>query len=627
MKRIYPQQGRIFFDGGKNNKFERSIINDNESPDCANVVFSNGSVATREGSSKLNTTSVGSFVIDGLYTRRADTGSETMVVFAGGSMWHLGTTTFTTISSAQSVFTAGVRVATAQYQNHMFIGNGGVIPYKWSGADFTRHGVYPPSGVPTVASQAIGTLTGDFSYRVTYVNSQLVEGDMGSTVTFSGAASATLRLTSIPVAPQSWGVNARRIYRNDGSTYKRVVELSDNTTATYDDNIATASLGATAPSDAGVPPKYSVIVYHQNRLFMNDDENPNLVWYTDLNEPYTVQSSNFIRVGDASTDVVKTLSVYDNSLLVGCEKSMHLVYMPDTDDSNWVQVRVKSAFGSLSPFCLLDYNNKQLVPAVQNGKFVGFASILGDSVAPSATLLTISSAGSELISDRVEPDMFQVQEAFLKNITGIVYKNKAWISLTYGTGNTTNNRIYQMDFSISNLSKDQKESWVPFTGLNAAQFTVYDGNLYYGTSAATGFVYQLETGDYNDDGSAIDSYFWTKEFSGFRQDINFHKDFRKANILIDLAGAYYMNVTHKVDSDNGDGNTLQINLDPGGSQWGTMEWGTDIWGGGSEQRDHTLDLGSAAGKRIQFKFSNQNTADQRFKVHGLNLTYNVKGQR
>jgi hypothetical protein len=86
---VYPARGRQLFDGGLNNKFERSIINENESPDCLNVVFSNGAVGTRGGSTQLNTTAVGSFVCDGLYTRRDDTTAETMVAFFGGTMWQL----------------------------------------------------------------------------------------------------------------------------------------------------------------------------------------------------------------------------------------------------------------------------------------------------------------------------------------------------------------------------------------------------------------------------------------------------------------------------------------------------------------------------------------------------------
>ncbi len=628
MKRIYPPEGRTVFDGGLNNKFERSIILDNESPDCANVVFSNGSVATREGIQKLNTTAVGSFVGDGLYTRRTSTGAESMVGFWGGTAWVLNTSTFVTISSAQSVFTAGVRVATAQYQDYMFVGNGGVTPYKYNGA-FTRHGVPAPTTTMTVASNAAGPLTGDYQYQVTYVNSQLVEGNISPTTTTFTAAAATLRVSAIPTAPQSHGVNQRRLYRTTagGTTFKRVAVINDNTTTQYDDIIADSALGANAPTDNGEPPVYSSIVYHQNRLFCNDASNPNFVWYSNINEPFTFSALNFRRIGDDTGDLVKGLSVYNNSIVVYCEKSIYFIVMPDADPNNWQDVKVKSQYGSKSLFGTFDFNNKQMFPAMQNDKFVGFSQLNGNAVQQDATFLTVATAGSEVTSERIEPDMFQVQDSMSPSISSIVFQNKAYITLPFGSGATRNNRVYIFDFSVSNISKKQEASWVPWTNLNFSQFTIYGGNLYGQSSIADGFVHKLNTGVYNDNGVAIDSYFWTKEFVGYKQDVNNHKDFRECNLLVDLSGDWFMNLLYRVDSDSGVGNAIQIDLDPGGSLWGTMVWGSDLWGGGQAQRKLKEYLGTASGNRIQFRFDNQNVVNQRFKVHWANYSYNLKGVR
>lgn len=628
-RRVYPSQGRILLDGGLNNKFERSIIADGESPDCANVVFSNGAVETRQGASKVNTTAVASAAFDGLYTRRDADGSETMCAWVNGHMLTLATTTFVTIPSAQSVFTAGVRVCSAQYNDYMFIGNGGVVPYKWNGAEFTRHGVYAPTTTSTVASQATGVLTGDYRYKVTARNSALVESDLGPVTATFAAASATLRITSIPVFAASYGVNARRLYRtvSSGSTFLLVTTISDNSTTSYDDNTADGSLSSTAPSDNGVPPNYNVVIYHHNRLFMNDPANPNYVWYSELGQPYTVASTNFFKVGDNTTDLVKGFGVYENGIVIYCEKSIWINYMVDSTPSNWRQVRARSPHGSVAPFAILDYQNKQMFPAVQNDKFVGFGGLMGDVTDTSVTSLSIFTTASELKSDRIETDMFSIQEAYLGNISGIIYKNKAYFAVTYGSGNTTNNRIYVYDFSIQNLTKKNKAAWVPWTGLNAAQFTIYNGDLYYGTSAATGFLYKLESGVYSDDGTAIDSYFWTKEFSGHPADVNYQKDFRYCNLLIEKAGAYYMNVLYRTDSDSGSGYSQQVSLDPGGSLWNTMQWGRDVWGGGNAQEDYRLFLGGVRGTRIQLKFTNQNTVNQRFKVHGVTYAYNKKGMR
>ncbi len=623
------------FDGGLNSKFERSIIAENESPSCANVVFTNGAVETRGGTTKLNTAAIGSFVGDGLYTRRDNTGAETMVAFAGGTMWQLGGTSFTTIASAQSVFTAGVRVGTTQYENHMFIGNGGVTPYKYNGTNFTRHGVPVPSLAATSGIASIGGAlsAATYYYKVAFVNSAAAIGDVSSFTTgiAIAVATGTVSLTALPTAPQSHGVNSRRIYQAVGTstaTYNLIATLNDNTTTTYTVT-GSETISTAAPTDNGEPPKYNVACYHQNRLFVNDTANPNYVWYSEIFEPYTFASTNFIPIGDASFDLVKGLEVYNNAILVRCETSCHLIYMPSTDDAEWQTIRLLAPFGSRSPYGAFLYENRVMVPAMQNGKFIGFGAISGTSVDPGATLLTTGAAGSDLQSDRVEPDMFQVQEAYVGNISAIVFKNKAYIALTYGDGATANNRIYVFDFSKSNLAKNrtQRAAWSPITGRTPAQFTIYDGDLYFIDAAATGFVYQLETSTYSDDSTAIDSYFWTKEIAGNPGDENFQKDFRNLKLLVEKTGNYYMNVAYRVDSDGGEGTTLQIDLSSDADTWGTKNWGAMVWGAGADQEEVTIPLGQVSGKRIQLKFSNQNTAAQRFKVLGGNITYNIKGRR
>jgi hypothetical protein len=627
-KRIYPGSAKILFDGGMNNKFEKSIIEDNESPDCLNVDFDAGSVGTRDGFIKVNTASVGSYVCDGIYTRKGSNNAETMVAFFNGTGFTLAGTSFTTLASAQSVFTAGVRVACAQMENHAFFGNGGTIPYKYNGTDWTRHGVYPPSTMSVTAhTGAAGNPSGAYQYKITYVNSASVEGNPSTALATFTVTNEKISLVCLPIAPQSWGVASRRIYRTvtSGSTFLRVATISDNTTTTYLDDTADAALGTTAPSDKGVPPNYSAIIYHKNRLFMIADDG--LLWYTDLNEPYTVATTNFLPVGDASTDFPKALGVYGDNIVVFGQRHPWLVYMPDTDPTNWLVIRCQSPFTSKSPFGLFEYNNKLAFAAIQNDKFVGIGAIMGNVIEPTSSLLTVNTAGGELKSDRIETDMFDVVESYLGNISSIIFKNRAYISVPKGSGQTTNNRVYVMDFGISNLTKNQKEAWVPWSGINVAQWTIYAGNLYYGSSTATGFVHKLNPGVYSDDGSAINSYFWTKEFTGGKDEASFSKDFRYANLLIDLAGAYFMNIATRADSDSGDGTNYQIDLDPNSSLWGTMVWGTDLWGAGSYQFDMRQFLSGARGKRIQFKFSNQNTAGQRFKVHWMNFTYNLKGPR
>ncbi len=630
--RIYPETGAgyVTMDGGLSSNFPRSVIADNESPDCLNVIFEDGTVATREGTTLLNTAAVGSFSGDGLYTRHDSDGSETMVAFWDGTAFtYNGASTFVTIASAQSVFTAGTRISAAEYEDYMFTGNGASIPYKYNGTDWTRHGAYPPTTTMTAATNSGGTLTGDYQYKLTFVNSNLVESDVGPVTATFTAASEDIAITSIPVAAQSFGVSTRKLYRTEagGTTFKLLDTINDNTTSSYTDNISDSALGADAPTDQGVPPTYGAIAYIQDRLFVNDPGNLNLVWYSELANPYVFKSTNFLRMGDKAGKIVEGIVAYNNGIVITTMDSMEFIYMPDTPPGNWVKVVLRVPFGSKSKFALQPFQDRLIFPALQSGKFVGVGSVVGSSIEPSATFLTVLTAGGELISQKIEDQMFTVVDAQVKDFSSIAYKNRVYLTVTYTSGATENDRVYVLNYNIDNLSKVQKFSWVPWTGMNAVQFTVYDNKLYYIDGNATGRVFRMNDGTYNDNDAAINSYYYTKEFSGFKGDENFTKDHRFLSFLVENSGAWKIDVLARTDSDKGDGDLYEVDVDPDSNLWNTLVWGTDNWGGGTDQKDVKLFLGSLRGKRIQFKFTNQNTADQKFKVHWLKHAYNRKGYR
>lgn len=644
-RRLYPDQEVLTFDGGLDNKFEKALLPENESPDCLNVEFGDGAVGTRQGATKLNTAAAGNVAFDGLYTRRSSDGtSESMCAFIGGHMLVLGVTTFNTIPSAQSVFTIGTRVGAELAENYIFAGNGFVGPYKYNGTDFTQHGISAPVLTCSVASSTTGSLTtnGIYNYRVTYVNSALVESDMGPatpTFTVSGVG-LSIRVTSIPIgSAASQGILYRRLYRTVGTgalAYFRVTTIQDVSSTTFVDTLADTSLGSAAPTDNGVPPKYNAIIYNNNILFVNDASNPNYVWYSVIGQPYTFPSTNFFKVGDNAGDLVKGFASYDNYVVIFCEQSTWINFMPDpATPSGWRRIKSNSPFGSKSPYCALICDvrgeNIMLHPAIQNRKFVGFAALTGATLDPSVSYQMVTTAGSQLQSNVIEPDMFLLNESKLNQISGIVFKNKAYIAVSYGVSQTTNNRVYVWDFSLSNIKKDQPTSWAPWSGTpyNINQFCVYGGKLYGASSGTNGFVYQVtDTNVYSDDGSAINSYWWSKEYSGFEQDTAITKDFRYLNMLYDNAGAYYMTLRFRTDSDTGVGTSKNISLTPGGSLWGTLIWGVGMWGGGVNQTESRIYFGdSLRGKRLQFRFDNQNTAGQRFKVHRGQFLYNIRGYR
>ena len=621
------------FDGGLNSKYEPQIIADNEAQSCANVVFDDlGGVATRQGYSQVNTGLVNSNPCDGLYTANWNNGNQSMCAWFGTDMYVLSSTTFVTVPSAQGIYATGAVKFNEMYQNVMFIGDGGT-PYKYDEGVFTRHGVEVPSLVADGGTRtAGGNLIGDYHYKVTYVNTQVVEGDVSTgTATLVGTASGEqILVTGIAVPAQSFGVDAKYLYRTvAGSgisgTYYFVTSLAASTT-TYTDNIASAAQGSVAPTDAGKPPRYKYLKTFQERLFFNDEDNPMYLWYSDLGNPFTVKSTNFIKISDGDGEVITGLAVQGSSLIVFKENSVWIIYMPSTDDTGWIRLKSNSKYGCASHKSIVEYEQQLMFLGQQNKKITGFYAFSGNTTEPDATALRATTMFGDAKSDRIEPDTELFQNANKDRSVGRAWENKLWFTSTYGVGQATNNRVYQFDFVRRGNSR-KIGSWVPFTGMSFNDFSVLDGKLYAATSDSTGFVYQLQDGSYTDNGSGIDSFFETKEFDGGKNLRHIDKDFRQANFTVETLGDWKMRLSHRIDSEKGDGNAQDVDLNPGGSLWGTASYGADPWGGGKTRIDQKIELGQSEGKRVSFKFTNLSTAGSGFKVIRGNCYFNTRGLR
>lgn len=140
--------------------------------------------------------------------------------------------------------------------------------------DVRRLGTQPPTSGPTVATNGAGALTGAYFYTIAFVvkdrdGNDLSVSPYGPASTSVTAATNALRLTNIEKSgdPQ---VNCRRIARttSGGATYFEVIDIDDNTTLTWDDDMPDAGISVLPVStDLGKPPKMTNVVSWKNRLW------------------------------------------------------------------------------------------------------------------------------------------------------------------------------------------------------------------------------------------------------------------------------------------------------------------------------------------------------------------------
>ena len=125
----------------------------------------------------------------------------------------------------------------------------------------TEEGEIPNTGVPTAPVSAIGAagvLNGTYEHVVSFVT---IEGEtlVGAPALPRGVVNQQVNLTAIPLGGP--GTIARRIYRqkNGDGIFQRVVEILDNTTVAYNDNVPDATV-AVAPLAPEIDTAHSVVV-------------------------------------------------------------------------------------------------------------------------------------------------------------------------------------------------------------------------------------------------------------------------------------------------------------------------------------------------------------------------------
>jgi len=531
---VYPKNGRTALDGGLNSYFDATELADNELTIANDVIYDEGRVKTRKGFTRLSTHPVVGVYSDGIYTKHNRDGTEELVGWFGGSAYQRSSTTWTAIPSAAGAFTSGTRVFSAEAENYIFFGNGASIPYKWNGTDFTRHGIYAPTTTFTVSQAATGTaLLGDYRWGMTWVNTNLVESELGPLTTTLTLSSQNGVLTNLPVAPQSFGVSSRNIYRTraSGTIFYRAGVISNNTATTYEDATADGLIVTEPPDDATVPPNYSAVITHQGRLFAiatDSTTNVTLVQYTPIGNPYVFEALNFI-YGDNSGNIPTALAVYDNSIVVFCKKSIGLIYMPSADDTTWVNVTVSSEYGCYSPKSLVLFEGKLFFAACEKGKFVGIAAIQGGSIKPDVSLLTRSTIKSDLISKKIDNYMV-TSAANNENVIAGLYDKKVYIHVPSSAGNG----FFCLDLTRSTVNQSQEYAWSRFSSIGTPvdDVIVWNGSLYISLGTSTYYYNEASTTDgFNTANASLPSTIATKDFYGSPEDENYVKDWRWINLL------------------------------------------------------------------------------------------------
>ena len=196
----------------------------------------------------------------------------------------------------------------------------------------TNWGIAPPTNAVSVAAGGSGNLDfADYQYLVTFgvslAGETIQESSPGPASAHVSFTNQRASLSNIPVSsdPQ---VNERNIYRLDsGGQFRLVGTINDNTTTTFVDNTADASVTGQVLVVHRDPPKpFFAIIEHQDAVWgfgysSSDPRTMSDLWNSNYTEPWGFDEANqVIPVGEnAGADVAVALA--STGTVLACLKS------------------------------------------------------------------------------------------------------------------------------------------------------------------------------------------------------------------------------------------------------------------------------------------------------------------
>ena len=469
-------------------KTEQQLIPPNIGNSAQNVRFDDtyGAIVKRSnrakyaGMSTLGTTRIISAY---RYYKNSDSTKHQLIVY--GTTIKQGNDSTGAFTNKKTGLTADLRTVFLTVKDLCYAFNGTDNNQVYDGTNNMENMGVPIPSTPTMAEDVAGNPNGAYKYKVTYEIDGYQEGS-------ASAASATITVTSkkilvtIPVSTNT-RVTKRILYRTvaSGTVYNKLATVSNNTDATYLDNIADGSLDTTitAPTDYGASASYKYATQHISRLFLaRNASNLSRVIYSDVRSgiayPDVFPANNYFDVLKDNGEEINFIGEDNFGQLIIMKPSAVLKIDTDTDDPvGWSGFnRTFSINGPCAAYSVV----KTEIGLVYLSRYGEMKKRLmvwdGTKVIP--------------IFEELEPVLSAILDTRLTDVVGH-YSNGQYI-MAYNdilTGETYNNRVLIIDLKTGSWTIDIKNIDC-FASWNAGTDW---GELYSGSADTAGFLYREDT--------------------------------------------------------------------------------------------------------------------------------------
>lgn len=324
---------------------------------------------------------------------------------------------------------------------------------------------------------------------------------------------------------------------------------------------------------------------------------PSRFYYSNLLDKDTWTATDFIDLSPDDGEAIEGVEVLGDRLVFFKKTKVYMVLYTGDIDIPFIVVQSPSSRGTVSGYAIEEISGS-LVYLYQDG------------------IYAFDGSYSYKISTKIDPTI----EAYNKNrfeyVTGIKYEtlNQYWLTFA-SAGGSDNSEVIIYDYA--------NQAFTRYTNVPAAYMLnlLYNNDEFVYFGGYDGYTYKFNS-EYNDDGAAIDAYFWTKwhDFTAPTR----KKAIKHLTLHVEDVGNYNISMGYNYDHRDGIWRTQNINMSGGGATVGTAIVGSALTGssGGLIKR---TDIGGQ-GYVFRVKFQNS-LIGEHFNIRGYTVIGSIRGFR
>lgn len=307
--------------------------------------------------------------------------------------------------------------------------------------------------------------------------------------------------------------------------------------------------GTTDSAVTNAPVTSKFVIFHKNRMWLVDRDNPTKLWFSDLGDVNAWTSTNFIYApSPKSGDPITGLTVFQDNLVVFTRKTKYVLF--GDDPGNFVLRQSSGKKGSVNQACISSDSN-----------YIYFLADDG--------VYRYNGSSDDLISDPIQTEIDNMADK--TKASGVVHNN--YYRLYYPITASSNNDACILWDTLNSF-------WLRDSGTYVDKPFIGEDNTLYEGSSRIGAVFRAEQA-YSDMGKSISFKYWTKYFGD-----GLHKIFlRRVIPSVRLqTQPYDLEVYIDVDQRNSVPISSTIPSQASGQTWGSG----NTWGGGEVWGSNTV---------------------------------------